>query len=890
MVIEAIRRSNNEVGGAVLEMSENEYMVRSRGYLKGLDDLRIVPVGLGPGNTPILLGEVANLQVGGESRRGIGEWNGEGEAVGGIVISRFGENAYKVIRAAKSRLAELEDGLPAGVAITASYDRSALIERAVDTLQRALVEELLIVSLIAFVFLGHFRSALVAVLVIPIGLLISILVMNALQINANIMSLGGLALAIGVMVDSGVVMIENAHKHLERERERVDAGGTPRSRVAVLTDAAVEVGPSLFFSLLVITVAFLPIFVLGGESGRLFRPLAYTKTFAIAAGSLLGITLIPVLIVLLVRGRIPREDEGWINRVSERIYEKFYHPVMRHPKLTLLVVLLLGLSALIPITRMGSEFMPPIDEGDLLYMPTTDPSISITKSREVLQQTDKLIASFPEVVSVHGKIGRAETATDPAPLSMIETVVRLETDRSKWRQREVERFHSSWPDFLAWPFEKTFWPSRRRISLQDLVQGWQDADGRQQPGLNTAVRLPGVANAWPYPIENRINMLATGIKTPVGIKIMGDDLEVLSALAERAAAIVRPIPGTLSAYSERTYGGYYLDVNIDRLAAARYGLTVGHVQDAVQTAVGGMDVTTTVEGLERYPVNVRYARELRDSPEKLQRVLVTTSAGAAVPLSELADIQINPGPPMIRSENARRTAWIFVDIAGRDLGGYVTEAKRAIAGQLELPEGYTIVWSGQFEYLARANRRLAIVIPITLAIIVILLYASNRSWFRVGVIMLAVPFSLIGAFWFLYLLGYNMSLAVWVGIIALAGVDAETGQMMLLYLDNSVDRFRTAGRLRNERDLYAAVHDGAVKRIRPKTMTVLTDMIGLLPLLWVTGTGSEVTRRLAAPLIGGITISFLMELLVYPVIFFYFRRKALALEWRRTLQPEGGVA
>lgn len=888
-VVSAIQGSNNDVGGSVIEMSEHEYMVRSRGYIRGLDDLRIVPVGLGTGGAPVLLGEVATLQVGGESRRGIGEWNGEGEAVGGIVVSRFGENAYKVIREVKVRLAELESGLPPGVAIVTSYDRSALIERAVDTLSKALIEELLIVALIAFLFLRHVRSAIVAILVIPIGLLVSVLVMNLLGINANIMSLGGLALAIGVMVDSGVVMIENAHKHLERERERVEAGEPSRSRVAVLTEAAVEVGPSLFFSLLVITAAFLPIFALGGESGRLFGPLALTKTFAIAAGSLLGVTLIPVLIVYFVRGHIPREEDSAVNRVSERVYEKFFHPVMRHPKLTLVVVILLGLSALWPMARLGSEFMPSLDEGDLLYMPTTDPSVSITKSREILQQTDRLIAAFPEVVSVHGKIGRAETATDPAPLSMIETVVRLETDRSLWRKRKVARFFSGWPDWLKWPFTKTFWPEARRIRLEELVQGWQDPDGTMHPGLNTAVSLPGVANAWPYPIENRLNMLATGIKTPVGIKILGPDLEVLSDLAEQAAAAVRPIRGTTSAYSERTFGGYYLDIDVDRLAAARYGLTIGEVQDAVQTAAGGMNVTSTVEGLERYPVNVRYARELRDSPERLGRVLVATASGAPVPLSEMATFSINPGPPMVRSENARRTAWVFVDIAGRDLGGYVKEARRAVAEQVRLPEGYTILWSGQFENLAEANRRLAVVIPITLAIIVLLLYAANRSWFRVGVILLAVPFSLIGAFWFLYALGFNMSLAVWVGIIALAGVDAETGQMMLLYLDNSLDRFRASGRLRNEKDLYLAVHDGAVKRIRPKTMTVLTDMIGLLPLLWAAGAGAEVTRRLAAPLIGGITISFLMELLVYPVIFYQYRRRELRREWSGAVAP-GGVS
>jgi Cu(I)/Ag(I) efflux system membrane protein CusA/SilA len=626
-------------------------------------------------------------------------------------------------------------------------------------------------------------------------------------------------------------------------------------------EAAKEVGPSIFFSLLIITVSFLPIFVLGEQSGRMFKPLAYTKTFAIAAGAILGITIVPVLMIYLIRGRIPAEDRNPLNRWSQALYEPFFRLVMRRPYLTLFVVLIAGASTLYPISQIGSEFMPTLDEGDLLYMPTTDPSISITKSKELLQQTDKLIKSFPEVISVHGKIGRAETATDPAPLSMIETVVQLQTDRSKWRTRK-----------------DTGWFGReitRQITMEELKFGWMDPDGTQHPGLNQVVSFPGVANAWPYPIENRINMLSTGIKTPVGIKILGPDLTILSDLAERAAAAVRPIGGTISVYPERTFGGYYLDIDIDRAEAARYGLTVGDVQDVIQTAIGGMNVTTTVEGLERYPLNVRYARELRDDLPALRQVLVPTTGGAQVPLGQIARLSINPGPPMIRSESAQRTTWVFVDIASRDLGGYVKEARRRVAEQVVLPPGYSIVWSGQFEYLEAANRRLMIVIPITLVLIVLLLYISNGSWFRVGVILLAVPFSLIGAFWFLWLLDYNMSLAVRVGIIALLGVDAETGQVMLLYLNNSYDARVRAGRMRNGEDLYAAIHEGAVKRIRPKTMTVATDMIGLLPLLWATGTGADVTRRLVAPLIGGIAVSFVMELLVYPVVFALANRRQL---------------
>jgi Cu(I)/Ag(I) efflux system membrane protein CusA/SilA len=859
-VTSAIERSNTDVGGSVVEMAEHEYMVRSRGYLRGLDDLRAVVVGVGERGTPVLLGDVATLEIGGEMRRGIGDLDGRGEAVGGVVVARYGENALQVIRDAKAKLAELEDGLPPGVFVRTTYDRSALIERAVDTLRDAVIEQLVITALICLAFLGHVRSALVAIVVLPIGLLVSLLVMQVLGINANIMSLGGLALAIGVMVDSGVVMIENAHKHLEHERERVARGEPPRGQATIVVEAAQEVGPSLFFSLLVITVAFLPIFVLGDQSGRLFKPLAYTKTFAIAAGAVLGVTVVPVLMVWLVRGRIPEENANPLNRWSMRLYDPAFRLVMRHPAATLVVTLLLGLSALYPLSRLGEEFMPALEEGDLLYMPTTDPSISVTKSKELLQQTDRLIKTFPEVASVHGKIGRADSATDPAPLSMIETVVQLHTDPAKWRTRRV----GGW------------WPHERRITMDELKYGWTDPDGTVHPGLNQAVSFPGVANAWPYPIENRINMLATGIKTPVGIKILGPDLETLSDVAERTAAALRTVPGTLSVYPERAFGGYYLDVDVDRAAAARYGLTTGDVQDTVRTAIGGMTVTTTVEGLGRYPLNVRYARELRDDVASLRRVLVATKTGGPVPLGQLADVRITPGPSMIRSENAQRTAWIFVDIAGRDLGGYVGEAKRVAEAQAPMPPGYSRVWSGRFEYLEQANARLRVVIPITLALIVLLLYVSTQSWLRVGIILLAVPFSMIGAFWFLWLLGYDMSLAVWVGIIALLGVDAETGQVMLLYLDTTFDRYCDEGRMRTPADLFDAIHEGAVQRIRPKTMTVATDMIGLLPLLWATGTGADVTRRLVAPLIGGIGVSFLLELLVYPVLFSLARRRRFA--------------
>lgn len=863
-LVTAIQRSNQDIGGSVLERAEHEYMVRSRGYLRGIDDLLGIPVGMAPSGFPVRLGQVARVAVGGEARRGVGELDGVGEAVGGIVVARFGENAYRVIHDVRQRIEELEEGLPPGVFVFPTYDRSALIQRAVGTLGRALVEELLVVGGICVLFLGHARSALVALLSLPVGLLLSILVLQALGLNANIMSLGGLALALGVMVDSAVVMVENAHRHLERERERE---GPARPVPEVILGAACEVGPSLFFSLLIITVAFLPIFSLGDQSGRLFQPLAWTKSLAILAGALLGITLVPVLMVSLIRGRVPREEDNPVNRLAMRLYEPLFRAVMRAPRLTLGVVFLLGVSTWFPWSRLGEEFMPALDEGDLLYMPTTDAGISVTKSRELLQQTDRLIAAFPEVRSVHGKIGRAETATDPAPLSMIETVVQLHTDPSRWRSRSVSRLFSDWPSWLKAPFVHSFWPESRPITLEELKFGWQDVDGTWHPGLQDAVRLPGLANAWPYPIENRINMLSTGIKTPVGVKILGPDLATLGELAARTAAVLGTLPGTLSAHPERTVGGTYLDFTIDRDEAARFGLTVGDVQDAVQVAIGGRNLTTTVEGLERYPVNLRYARELRDDVFVLRQVLVKTPRGGTVPLGQLGEFALLPGAPMIRSENAQRAAWVYVDIAGRDLGSFVREARQVVGEKVPLPAGYARVWSGRFEQLQAANRRLAVVLPVTLGLIVLLLYVANRSWFRVAVILLAVPFSLIGAFWFLWLLGYDLSLAVWVGIIALLGVDAETGQVMLLYLDEALERSRREGRMNGLADLHAAIHEGAVRRIRPKTMTVLTDMIGLLPLLWATGTGADVTRRLVAPLIGGIGVSFLMELLVYPVIF-----------------------
>ncbi len=942
-IMMAVQRSNNDVGGSVVEMSESEYMVRSRGYLRGLADLAKVPVGVGEGGTPILLSEVATLQVAGEERRGVGEWNGRGEAVGGVVIARFGANAYQVIQDAKAKLADLETGLPPGVFIKIAYDRSDLIERSIHTLKRTLLEEMIVVGLVCILFLLHARSELVAIFVVPSSVLVSLLVMHLMGINANIMSLGGIAIAIGVMVDSAIIMVENAHKHLDREEERVHAGGEPRPRSEIIVEAGKEVGPTLFFSLLIITVSFVPIFVLTGESGRLFKPLAFTKTFAMASAAVLSITIIPVLMVYFITARVLPKQWGWktnlaitlaamflpaavlwwlpeiepallpyrwwmaigwavlagmllvpqkiihedknpISHVLQWVYNPFFALAIKFRWVVLVLAVLFVASAIWPFRQLGSEFMPPLDEGDLLYMPTTDPSISITKAKQVLQQTDKLIMTFPEVVSVYGKAGRAESATDPAPLDMIESVVRLQTDESKWRTRTQQHFFDRWPAFLQWPFAHTFWPPSRKITMEELVYGWQDADGTDHPGLNAVVTMPGVANAWPMPIENRTNMLATGIKTPVGIKIMGPDLQVLSDLARQAATIALTVSGTTSAYPERSFGGYYLDININRSAAARYGLTTGDVQDVITTALGGMKTTTAVEGLERYPINIRYARDLRDDPSSIKQVLVPTPTGTQIPLGQLADIKIEPGPPMVKSENSRRSAWVFVDVAGRDLGSYIADAQNAIRQKLTLPPGYTLVWSGQFENIQEANRRLKWAVPLTLLIIILLLYSATRSWFRVCVVLLAVPFSLVGAVWLLWLLGYHLSLAVWVGVIALAGLDAETGLVMLLYLDNSFERFRREGRMNTRDDLWHAVHDGAVKRIRPKTMTVAAAFIGLVPLLWAHGTGADVMRRLAAPMLGGLFTSFLMELLIYPVIFYI----AKSISLRREPSSRGG--
>jgi Cu(I)/Ag(I) efflux system membrane protein CusA/SilA len=820
-VKQAIMRSNNDVGGRVIEKAETEYMVRGLGYIKSIQDVENIVVGVDRKGTPVLIRDVGLVRLGPDLRRGLAEANGEGEVVGGIVVARFGENARAVIDGVKEKLQELKAGLPPGVIITPAYDRSNLIERAVENLTHKLIEEIAVVALVCIVFLLHFRSSLVAIVTLPLGVLISLGIMYEAGISANIMSLGGIALAIGVMVDAAVIMIENAHKHVEHAPP--DAARGP-----LILEAAKEVGPSLFFSLLVITVSFLPIFALTGESGRLFKPLAYTKTFAMAAASVLAITLVPIMMLAFLRGKIPAESRNPINRLAQAIYHPVLKGVLRFPKTAIcLAVILVGLTVY-PFSQLGSEFMPPLNEGDLLYMPTTMPGISITEAKNVLQQTDRIIRTFPEVDYVFGKVGRADTATDPAPLSMIETTIRLK-DPKYWRPG---------------------------LTMEGLI--------RQ---LDDAVKFPGLANSWGYPIKIRIDMLSTGIKTPIGMKITGPDLETLSSLGAQAEAIFKTIPETASAFAERTTGGYYLDFDIKRREAARYGLTVGDVQDVILSALGGTNLTYTVEGLERYPVNLRYFQDYRENLPALRRVLIPTPTGTQIPIDQVADLKIHQGPPMVYSENARRAALIFVDIKDIDVGSYIKKAQALISEKLKMPPGYSYFWSGQFEYMERARKRLEIIIPITLAIIFFILYINTQSITKVMIVLLAVPFSLVGAIWFLYLLGYHISVAVIVGLIALAGLDAETGVVMLLYLDIAYNRHKAEGRLHTYRDTEAAAMEGAVQRLRPKFMTVMAILLGLAPLMWGSGTGSEAMKRIAAPMVGGVITSFLLELFIYPAIY-----------------------
>ncbi len=859
----AIQRSNNDVGGRLVEMAETEFMVRGLGYIQSKEDIGNVMVGTDRQGTPILVKDLARVTIGPELRRGTAELNGKGEAVGGIVIMRYGENALKTIENVKHKLEELKAGLPEGVTIKTVYDRSGLIERAVDTLKEKLIEESIVVALITALFLFHFSSALVAIVTLPLAILFAFIIMNFQGINANIMSLGGIAIAIGAMIDAAIIMIENAHKHLERDR-----GKLPHWQI--IANSSKEVGPSLFYALLVITVSFFPVFALGEQSGRMFKPLAFTKTYAMAGAALLSITLVPVLMGWFIRGKIPDENKNPLNRLLIRIYHPVVDFVLKWRWSVLIIAVLISASSYIPFKKMGSEFMPPLYEGDLLYMPTTLPGISITKAKELLQQTDRIIAEFPEVHHVFGKAGRAQTATDPAPLSMLETTIMLKPEE-EWRKLPRDRFYSSWPEFLMTPLAWV-WPEESTITVEEL-----------KAEMNDAIKFPGLTNAWTMPIKTRIDMLSTGIKTPVGIKIMGDDLQILSNLGEQIEAIVRDIPGTLSAFSERVVGGNYLDYEIDREAIARYGLTLGDVQDIIKAAIGGMNVTETVEGLERYPVNIRYQRDYRNDLQSLGRILVPLPNGSHIPISQVAEIKIKKGPPGIKTENARRTAWIYVDLRGIDVGTYVDNAKQIIAEKVDLPAGYNIVWSGQYEYMQKAKSTLMVVIPLTLLIIFVIIYMNTKSMVKTGIIFVALPLSLVGCFWYIYLLGYDMSVAVWIGIIALAGISAETGVVMLLYLDLAFELWSKNGRMVNLGDLTQSIHYGAVKRIRPKIMTICVIIAGLVPIMWSHGAGADVMKRIAAPMVGGVVTSGLMELLVFPVLYFMWR----GLKLERSLVPTG---
>ncbi len=832
-VRKAIQGANLDTGGRMIEMAETEFMVRGKGYIESIDDLETIPVGLvAEGHVPILLRQIAQIQLGPEVRRGIVEMNGEGEVVTGIVLLRFGENALDVIERVKNRLEELKPGLPEGVEVHVSYDRSRLIHRAIETLQEKLIEEMIVVALICVIFLLHFRSALVAIFSIPVGVLVAFIIMRLMGINANIMSLGGIAIAVGVMVDASVVMVDNFHKHRERDPEQ--------SQLELVLVSSKEVGPALFFSLLIVTVSFLPVFTLEQQEGRLFAPLAYTKTFAMGASAVLAITIIPVLMYYVVRGHIRPERDNPISRFFIAGYRPMIHGVLRFPKWVILGSLVVVAVTLWPLSQLGSEFMPPLNEGDLLYMPTTPPGISITKARELLQQTDRIIAQHPQVEHVLGKIGRAETATDPAPLSMIETTIIL-------RPKEE-------------------WPKGKQI--EDIIRE-----------LDAMVQFPGLTNAWTMPIKTRIDMLATGIKTPIGIKLLGDDLTVLSDVGEQIEGVISQVPGTASVYSERVVGGNYIDISIRREDAARYGLNVDDVQAVISSAIGGMNVTETVEGLERYPVNLRFPRELRNNLQSIGNIAVPTPMGHTVPLDHVTDIQITKGPPAIKSENARRTAWIYVDLTTSDIGGYVKRARKAVEQQVQLPAGVSIVWSGQYEYMERANARLRMVVPLTLAIVFMLLYMHFR---RIGESLMVMAgtilFAPIGGLWLLYALDFNLSVAVGVGFIALVGLAAETGVVMLVYLGGSFNRYRAEGRMRSVMDLKGSIMEGAVERVRPILMTVATTIIGLLPIMFGTETGTRVMKRIAAPMVGGLISSTVLTLIVLPALYLLWKEWVMRRE------------
>lgn len=846
MIVEAVQKANQEAGGSVLELGEAEYMVRASGYLQSLDDFRKIPLMTSDAGVPVRLGDVARIQIGPEMRRGIAELNGEGEVAGGVIVMRSGKNAMETIDAVKAKLEQLKPSLPQGVEIVSTYDRSELINSAVKNLEEKLIEEFIVVALVCVIFLFHLRSALVAIVSLPLGILASYIVMYYQGVNANIMSLGGIAIAIGAMVDAAVVMIENAHKHIETWNH-----ANPGKRLRgeehwrVIGDAAAEVGPALFFSLLIIVLSFVPVFTLEAQEGRLFSPLAFTKTYAMAAAAGLAVTLIPVLMGYLIRGRIPEEQKNPLNRFLIALYRPLLEGVLRFPKTTLVAAAVIAVITVVPMNRLGGEFMPPLDEGDLLYMPSALPGLSAGKVSELLQQTDRLIKSVPEVQTVFGKAGRAETATDPAPLEMFETTIQFKP-RDQWRPG---------------------------MTPEKLVEE-----------LDRVVKVPGLSNIWVPPIRNRIDMLATGIKSPVGIKVAGTDLQEIDRITGQIERVVKEVPGVTSALAERLSGGRYIDITIDRDTAARYGLNIADVQGVVSAAIGGDNIGETVEGLQRFPINVRYPREVRDSVEKLRQLPVLTPRGAQIRLGDVATVRINDGPPMLRSENARLSGWVYVDIRGRDLSSAVKDMQQAVSGAVELPAGYSLSWSGQFEYLERAAAKLKVVVPATLLIIFVLLYMTFRRFDEAVLIMATLPFALAGGVWLLWLLGHNLSVASGVGFIALAGVSAEFGVIMLLYLKQAWEDRLNANK-RSEADLIDAIREGAVLRVRPKAMTVAVIIAGLIPIMIGAGAGSEVMQRIAAPMVGGMITAPLLSMFVVPVVYLLMRRRELR---KPTLLDEDG--
>ncbi|CAN5673395.1 CusA/CzcA family heavy metal efflux RND transporter [soil metagenome] len=835
-VIDAIQKANQETGGSVLELGEAEYMVRASGYLKSLDDFRKIPLMTSDAGISVRLGDVARLQIGPEMRRGIAELNGEGEVAGGVIIMRSGKNALETIAAVKAKLEILKSGLPVGVEIVPTYDRSSLIKRAVNHLQEKLIEEFIVVALVCALFLFHLRSALVAIVTLPVGILAAFIIMHYQGVNANIMSLGGIAIAVGAMVDAAVVMIENAHKHIEAWN-RAHPGQTlsGQEHWRVIGDAAAEVGPALFFSLLIIVLSFIPVFTLEAQEGRLFAPLAFTKTYAMAAAAGLSVTLIPVLMGFLICGRIPDEHTNPLNRTLIRVYRPMLEAVLRFPKTTLVVAAVIAVITIWPISRLGGEFMPPLDEGDLLYMPSALPGLSSGKVAELLQQTDRLIKTVPEVQTVFGKAGRAESATDPAPLEMLETTIQFKP-RDQWRAGMT-------PDKLV-------------------------------EELDRIVKVPGLSNIWVPPIRNRIDMLATGIKSPVGVKVAGTDLKEIDRITSDIERVIKSIPGVASALAERLNGGRYIDVDINRDAAARYGLNIADVQSIVSAGIGGDNIGETVEGLQRFPINVRYPRELRDSVEKLRQLSILTEHGAQISLGDVATIQISDGPPMLKSENARLSGWVYVDIRGRDLSSVVHDMQQVVMKQVKLPAGYSISWSGQFEYLERASEKLTVVVPATLLIIFVLLYMTFKRFDEASMIMATLPFALAGGIWLLWMLEHKLSVASGVGLIALAGVSAEFGVIMLLYLKQAWEDRLAEGK-NTEDDLIDAIREGAVLRVRPKAMTVAVIIAGLVPIMLGNGTGSEVMKRIAAPMVGGMITAPLLSMLVVPVVYLLLRRRQL---------------